>query len=220
MTGLEKITGKILSDAQARADEIIAAAEAEADRIALDNQKAIDGLRAASAADADARAEGLRQRAASAAENRRRNILLVAKNEVLDSAFEGARQKVLSMTKKAFLSLWGGILASVILDMENERREAAVTYGEELTFADAYLVGVNEKDGKKGAEALIAEVKKRLPESVIASRLCPDETPAQIGGGCILTFGAVSMNCSVESVLAERRRACEGKVCSILFEKG
>ena len=73
--GVNRITDKILADAQARADKILADAQAECDKISADYNARAQQIRDKLSDDAQAKGTDLIARAKAAAAMKKRNIL-------------------------------------------------------------------------------------------------------------------------------------------------
>ena len=105
MNGLDKITGRIVADAQAEADAILADARAKADAIAAD----WDARARKEAADITARgqknAAERRERLANMAQLEGRKRILAAKQEMLGRAFDKAQEKLLSLPEEEYVEL-------------------------------------------------------------------------------------------------------------------
>ena len=133
MTGIEKITGRIAADAQAEIDAVLAEAQAKA-----------DGIKAKYDAQAQQEYETLTRRGKTAAQEREKNLrssaqmesrklVLAAKQEMLDKAFERALEKLCALDDKKMTAL----LAALAV-------KASVTGEEELILSAA----VKQKLGK------------------------------------------------------------------------
>lgn len=97
MIGAERITAKIISDAENDAREKLAAAGAEREKLREDYKRRAKELRAKMLADAEADAEGFVARAKSSAALEKRNAVLNAKSEMVDAAFDAALAEIRAM---------------------------------------------------------------------------------------------------------------------------
>ena len=113
MEGIEKITAKILSDAQADIDQLNAQTQADKETadILARGQKA-----------ADERLERL----SSAAQMEKRKLALAAKQEVLGEAFDLALDKLCSLPEEDYIALLTRLAV-----------EASETGKEQLIFSEA-----------------------------------------------------------------------------------
>ena len=114
MNSSEKITGRIISVAQSEADEILLAAQKEADAINEEYKKKAAEIAANAESEAEAELEIIRTRTVSSAEKIRRNILLNAKNAKIDEAFEKARLKLIGLPDGDYEKMISIMLASTV----------------------------------------------------------------------------------------------------------
>jgi len=194
----EKITAKILADAQAvarkireeargRAEEIMAKAQREAARITAEAQK-----------EAQALAAEEKRRVLSRAEMEMKRGLLEEKQALLGKVFELSLQRVKGMEGDGYSKLMEGLLVKAVEDGDEEvivSEEARERLGEE------FLKRVNERlraAGKRGELSLAVE-KRRL------------------SGGFILRKGKKEINCSFASLLESQKEDLEAELVKILF---
>lgn len=191
---IEKITSKIIGDAQAEAKaaldqaqavraEILAEAKAEAERIL-------------SKAEADGRSdkEKLISRRKAVADIDGRKIVLEEKQKLIASCFDRAVDKISAMDEELYVDFLVRLLA-----------DAGETEGQLiLSPADA------EKVGKKLTEAAA----KAIP----GSKFTLSEETRNIKGGFLLKKGSVYVNCTAEALVDEAREELVGDVAARLFE--
>ena len=87
INGLNKITGKILSEAQAKADKILADAQAECDRINAEYAERADKIRSEISTEAEKGGMEYVARIRSTAATSKRNLLLQTKSDLIDGVF-------------------------------------------------------------------------------------------------------------------------------------
>ena len=219
MTGLEKVIGKIIADAEADAGEILDKARAECEEIkakyAAETDAEIDKL----TDECDRECQALIIRARSSAAMAKRNAILEARAKLIDDAYAAAEKQIKSMNGEQYLELLCKMLRSSLKNQLEGEAESLRLYGEDISPA-TYEVVLNSRDRETYGEKLLAAYKAgygaKLTPAVLAKlRLAPDTAP--IDGGIILRCGAVETNCSLAMLLAANRRETEAKVSRILF---
>ena len=219
MTGLEKVTGKILADAEADAREALDKAEAECaairEKYAAATEAELEALREQNDRDCQA----ILIRARSSAAMAKRDAVLAARASILDDAYAAAAKQVRSMNGEQYLDLLCKMLRTALKDQLDGEEESMRLYGEDIS-PDAYEVILNSRDRESYGEKLMAAFGKglgsRFPATALAKLRLAGETAA-IDGGLILRAGAVETNCALSMLMAENRRKTEGKVNRILF---
>ena len=219
MTGLEKITGKILADAEADAREILDKAEAECaairEKYAAATEAELEALREAS----DRECQALIVRAKSSAAMAKRNAILEARAAMLDEAYATAEKQVRSMGGEQYLELLSKMLRSALKRQLEGEEDSLRLYGEDISPA-SYEVVLNSRDRSSYGEKLMTAFRTglggKLSPTVLAKLHLASDT-APIDGGLILRAGPVETNCSLSMLRAENRRETEAKVSRILF---
>lgn len=219
MTGLEKVTGKIIADAEADARAVLERADAECAALTAkyetENEKRLEALRE----QADRECQALIIRAKSSAAMARRNVLLRARAAVLDEAYATAEKNIRSLPADSYLDMLVRMLRGALKRQLEGEAESMELYGEDIAPA-SYEVVLNGRDreafGKRLMEAFEQTMAGKLAPAVMRKLVLASDT-APISGGLILRCGAVESNCSLEMLFAENRRATEAKVSRILF---
>ena len=219
MTGLEKVIGKIIADAEADAGEILDKARAECEEIkakyTAETEAEIEKL----TDECDRECQALIIRARSSAAMAKRNAILEARAKLLDDAYAAAEKQIKSMNGDQYLDLLCKMLRSSLKNQLEGEAESLRLYGEDIAPA-AYEVILNTRDRETYGEKLLAAYRTgygaRLSPAILA-KLCLASDTAPIDGGIILRCGAVETNCSLAMLLAANRRETEAKVSRILF---
>ena len=219
MTGLEKVTGKIIADAEADAREILDKAQAECEAIKAKFAAETDAEIEKLTDECDRECQALIIRARSSAAMAKRNALLEARAKLIDDAYAAAEKQIKNMNGEQYLELLCKMLRSSLKGQLEEEAESLRLYGEDIAPA-AYEVVLNSRDRETYGEKLLAAYREgygaRLSPATLAKlRLAPDTAP--IDGGIILRCGAVETNCSLAMLLAANRRETEVRVSRILF---
>ena len=219
MTGLEKVTGKIIADAEAYARVILDRAEAECaavkEKYAAATEAELEKLREEN----DRECQPLIIRARSSAAMAKRNALLEARAALLDEAYAMAERQIKNMNPEQYLDLLQKMLRSALKNQLAGEEESMRLYGEDISPA-VYEVILNSRDRDTYGETLLPAFKTgygaRLPETAHAKLRMAAET-APIDGGLVLRCGPVETNCSLAMLMAENRRETEARVSRILF---
>ena len=199
MKGIDKITSRILADAEAEcaavrkeSDERIAAVKAEAEKKAQDEYWRLEreGVK-----DTEQRVQRMDRTARLEA----KKSVLNMKQEAVSRAFDLAREKIAELPERDYV----GFLARMA-------GEAAVTGQEEvvLNARDAAAVGAK---AVKAANELLA--KRDLPGMLTLSA----ET-REMSGGLVLKQGDIEVNCTVDTLLDLSRGELAARVAEVLFE--
>ena len=219
MTGLEKVTGKIIADAEADARVILDRAEAECaavkEKYAAATEAELEKLREEN----DRECQSLIIRARSSAAMAKRNALLEARAALLDEAYALAERQIKNLNPEQYLDLLQKMLRSALKNQLAGEEESMRLYSEDISPA-VYEVILNSRDRDTYGETLLPAFKTgygaRLPETAHAKLRMAAET-APIDGGLVLRCGPVETNCSLAMLMAENRRETEARVSRILF---
>lgn len=221
MTGLSKITDKILNDAKADAAGRLADAEARAAEIRAEYALRAEELRKSVDAEAKAEAELLIGRAKAREEAIRRNILLEARGELIDRVFEKARKEILDSPAEIYAQFIASLLAATFVAQLEDEAKNRELYGEEGDeTVEKYEVLLNSRDKDALGSTLMSAVSNRLVgKSAAASlgKLTVASETVNIDGGFILRCGSMEINNSVKAIFGEIRPALEAEVSRILF---
>ena len=219
MTGLEKVTGKIIADAEADARVILDRAEAECaavkEKYAAATEAELEKLREEN----DRECQSLIIRARSSAAMAKRNALLEARAALLDEAYALAERQIKNLNPEQYLDLLQKMLRSALKNQLAGEEESMRLYGEDIS-PTVYEVILNSRDRDTYGETLLPAFRTgygaKLPETAHAKLRMAAET-APIDGGLVLRCGPVETNCSLAMLMAENRRETEARVSRILF---
>ena len=219
MTGLEKVTGKIIADAEADARVILEKAQAECEAIKAKYAAATEAEIEKLTDECDRECQALIIRARSSAAMAKRNAVLEARAKLIDDAYAAAEKQIRNMNGEQYLELLCKMLRTALKNQLEAEAESLRLYGEDISPA-LYEVVLNSRDretyGEKLLEAYRAGYGARLSPVVLQRlRLAPDTAP--IDGGIILRCGPVETNCSLSMLMAANRRETEARVSRILF---
>lgn len=223
MTGLDKITSKIISDAEAEADKTIRAAVAESEKIDKEYRDRAKIARDDMITYAESEASNRISRIKSAMALEERNVILAAKSELIDEAFALAKKDISEMSGEKYIDFVSEILSSVMLGQSRAVEAELRDYGDaELETVDKYEVIFSESDREKYGSKIVDAAKINITGhngKPFADKLVLSEKTADIDGGFILAYGDVFVNCSVSMLLSNLRSSCEGIVYKTLFKE-
>ena len=222
MTGLSKITDKILDDARRDAAQRLADADAECKRISEEYANKAKNITEASLAAAKNEAGEIALRTRAAEKTVRKNIMLGLQGEMIDRAFDVAKKEINELEGEERLELLTGLLCAALWSEYEAQKDRVELYGDQETdeTAQVYEVLLEKRDHDKLGEALISNFKRRIvgkdmgdiPERVVLS-----SDVANIDGGLVLRCGSVEINNSVEAIFSYLRPKLEAEVAKILF---
>lgn len=222
MTGLSKITDKIIAEARSDAEKILAEADAECKRISADYKSRAEKIKADIEERAEREAAAIISRAKSSAAMNERNIALGARSDLIDKAFKDARRELEYLPDEKYLDFLTSMLISVLTKQSEDERVSRELYGEEdAPVSDIYEVMLNERDLAKYGSTILGHLRRRIVGNScadIVSKLRVSSTPAKIDGGLILKCGDIEINSSISMIFEQIRPKVEARVSRILFD--
>ena len=222
INGLNKITDKILSEAQAKADKILADAQAECDRINAEYAERAEKIRSEISAEAEKGGMEYVARIRSTAATSKRNLLLQTKSDLIDGVFAGVLEQTRNLELQKYNEILIGLLSAALLEQLESEETSRNLYGEEEALApESYEVILNQRDRDRSGKTVVEGVQKHLAGKVSAeklARLTLASGTANIDGGVILRCGSVESNCSLSILFAQPRESLESEVARTLFD--
>ncbi len=221
MTGLEKITSRIIEDARAQAQEILDEATEKSLEVRAKNLAQVQAACNRMVADAEKEGESLVIRAKSSAAMTRRNIELAAKSEMIERAFDRAMQEIYDMDRERYAALLLSLLCKTLNAQRESERDSMRLYGEEIAPA-YYELMLNARDGADVAPMLMLGIRNaasagKIPADM-AAKLKLSKQPVAIDGGLVLRCGDIEINCAFSMILAAIRPELEPRVQQILYK--
>lgn len=222
MTGLDKITSKILADANADAQRTLDEAAAQCRSIEAELGERETAICTALNDEAEREANDIISRAKSSAALEKRNITMAVRSRLVDAAFERARARLLNPeSRKEYVALLIQLTCSAFCEQIECERVNRELYGEDdMPEIDSYELILNASDRAKLGRDVINGVRNLLAGRVnheLVERLTLSDEEADIDGGVILRYGDVEINCSVGMILSGLRDELEAAVCAALF---
>ncbi len=223
MTGLSKITDKIIAEANGDAAKIRDAADAECRKIADEYKRRAEKIRRGIEERSEAEASAIVSRAKSSAAMEQRNASLAAQSALIDKAFENAKKEILYLPDDKYLDFLTSMLVAVLMRQSEDEKTSRELYGEEdAPSAEFYEILLNERDLAKHGKALMENLRRRLVgksnADIIAKTKLSSQT-VKIDGGLILRYGSIEINSSISMLFEQSRPAMEARVSHILFDK-
>ena len=199
MKGIDKITSRILADAEAECAAVKAESDkhcgeikAEAEKKAQDEYWRLvrEGVR-----DTEQRVQRMDRTARLEA----RKSVLNMKQDAVTKAFELARDKIAELPERDYV----GFLA-------RQAAEAAITGQEEVIFCERDRRSVGSKAVRAANDMLAA---RGLPGMLTLS-----DSTREMAGGLVLRQGDIEVNCTVDTLLELSRGELAAGVAEVLFE--
>lgn len=199
MNGIEKITERILADAQLEVDETLSKAQAEATKIRTYYETQANKERDEIVRRGAERAKEREGNLAGAAQLEARKDTLAAKQKMLDQAFAKAASKMAEISGADYVNLLASLAAN-----------AAFSGNERIVLSD-------EDRGKYG-EAVVKAANERLSKAGKPANLSLSDDTRATGGGLLLSDGKIETNCTFETLLRLVRSEISGEVAAVLFD--
>jgi len=198
MAGVEQLTQKILEDAKIQADSIKKQAQAEAQTILGQTRERVETQCSQIIAEANQKAEEIRERLVSVAQLNGRKTKLQVKQELIAQVFDQALDRLCSMPDEQY--------SQVLLTMIS----AAVEKGTEEIM-------LSERDRSRLSPDFLMKVNQQLQKKGLQGSLQISDQEAQIKGGFILKSGDILVNYSFEALIKQKYDDLAMEVAGLLF---
>lgn len=192
MDGQQKIIDKILSDAKHDAGEMLSEALKKAEALVAAKQAEADAEYDLSVEEARKAGEEVVRRRLTVADLEVKKLLLSAKKQAVDEAFEESLKKLLALPKEEYTALVGSMIASAADDGD--------------------VVVISENDKNVLTKAVFDKISAK-----IGKKLTLSDTFGNFKGGVMLLGKGVDKNLTFESELALLRDEVEPEVAKIMF---
>ena len=220
MTGIEKVTGKIIADAKADAEAILDKAEETCAAVRAEYEARTKAEQDKLEDHANRECEALITRAKSSAAMAKRNVMLESRAALMAEAYATAEKEIKGLPTEEYVDLLVKMLKGALLRQLESERESMELYGEDIK-PEKYEVLLNRNDREMFGERLMETIKRtqvgKISMSVL-DRVVLSPRDARIDGGLVLRCGDVEANCSIGMMMTQVRRATEAKVSQTLFE--
>ena len=219
MVGLEKITQKIISDAQTRADEILNDAKDRCAEIEAACEEKKQEIEQKIEADAVKEGESIKMRARSGIAMSRRDSALALRASLIDQAFEQAISQLLSMESAQYREMLSSLLSKIMCERAQSERDSIRLYGEDIT-PDKYEILMNKKDKDAHGKFIIDSARRAIVGKLTTEaldKMVLSDRSVNIDGGFIVKCGDIELNCSLSMLVEGIRPRLEAAVADILF---
>ncbi len=186
---VEKITSRILSDAQSRAEQILAQAEQEKQQILSDARKNAEESAAQILMHAKKNAQANIQKTQSLADLEGKKATLQTKQDCINKVYRLAMDRLAQMEEKAYFSLLRNMLSNI-------------------APGKPAVLQLSEKDQKRFPQKVWAEFPVTL-----------SETAGHFEAGFILHMGETSINCTFDEIFKSVLEDGKKDIADILFHK-
>lgn len=207
MTGLEKITERILAKGREDARLILQQAEQDCTSMANEYAARTEEMRAQITQQYTEMGERLVSDARDEAERMHEEILAAARAEVLDQVIALAKQKLCDSRLK-YRELLVALLSSAMIEQDRAERERAQN-GESPAATSRFDVLMNSRDHDILGADVVDDARRMLGRRIgadKASRIVLSHERLNIEGGLMLRYGDVMVDCSMATIFA---RVCE-----------
>lgn len=197
MDGITKITERIMAEANAACAEISEKSAQRCEAIRSEYGTKAEDAYAELVSKGRTEIDIAAQRYVRNAQINSRKDILALKQDMIDSVFAAAKEKICSMPAKEYTA-W---LVSLVT-------EAACSGDEELIL--------DARDSAKGAE-IVEKANAALAAKGGKAQLRLSDTVRDITGGIILRKGNIETNCTLDAILEQARKDLASAVAEQLF---
>lgn len=198
MTGTEKIKAKILEDAEVRANQILEQAQAEAREIKENALKEAEQKRAEILKKGESDGREAYRRMMSEANLEGRKEILKAKQDLVESAFSLAMDKLCKLPDKDYQKL-----------LEDMAVEAAKNEDGEILLS--------EQDRNRVDKDFVKNINKRIASVGKSGKLALSKDCIKTSGGFVLRYKDMEINNTFEVIFEMLKPKLENDVVKILF---
>lgn len=199
MIGIDKITARIEAEATEDAARIEEDARARGDVIRAEGEKRAQERYWYKVREGVKTAEDRSQRLSKAANMEARKSVLASKQEIVTQAFDLAEEKLHALSGDGYIEFLAAQAAG-----------AAVTGREQIVLA--------AKDRKSCGSKVVAKANARLSAKGKTAGLTLSDEEGQFDGGLILRDGDISVNCTMEALMAQARESMASYAAAELFD--
>ncbi len=198
MNGIDKITARIETDAVADAARITQEGKAQCDAIKEEGEKKAQEGYWEKVRQGVASAEDRVQRLAKTADMESRKSVLSFKQDLVAEAFDRAEKRLNALTGDSYVDL-----------LTNLAVRAAVSGTEEIELS--------AKDRKEVGRKVTDKANAALKSAGRQGKLTLSDREGTFSKGLILRQGSVSVNCTLEALMAQAREEMASEVAAELF---
>lgn len=196
MTGLEKIVNQIQEEAQTSVNQLLNEADEKADKILNEAKLACKQTEDKTAAEIKTIRENAVSRSVSAAEMRKKRILLEARQAIISECIQDAYLFLKSLDDKKYFELSERMISKYALPQDG-------------------IIYFSETDLKRLPLNFKETVNKIAAEK--GGRLVISDDSRDIDGGFVLAYGGIEENCSFKALFDSARENLQDTARKILF---
>lgn len=193
MTGLEKIVNRIQLDSQNAIDGIKAKSASQCNSRIDKAESEAQAILSKSKAEAEQKYEDIINRAHSVSSLEERKIMLLTKQEIIKTMISNARKSILSLSDKKYFEIIYKLVGK---------------YSKNSTG----VISFNKTDLSR----LPADFTKKV-NALSEGEISLNPESAKIDGGFILTYGGVDVNCSISTLINDNIESISDSVAHLLF---
>lgn len=195
-SGLEKIVGQINQEALDEAGKILGEADEAAKKIRSGADAAFSEAARKTAAECSAAREDILKKGESASKMKRRQMLLLARQELIDEVINDAHAELLSLGDAEYFGALKRLLESHALPESGS-----------VCFNSKDLARLPE-----GFEDTIAQTAENNGGKLVLS-----DKACDIDGGFLLVYGGIEENCSFDALFAAKKEELRDGLNTFLF---
>ena len=199
MNGIEKITDRIAVDADQEVRTLLESANKQAAEIKASYQALADSKYAEAVEKGKADAADRVERLKGVAELEARKLRLQTKQELLESAFVKALEKLLALPAEEYVSLLAKLAANG-----------------SATGAEALILSTTDRP-RYGKQVVIA-ANALLEQAGKPAKLTLSEESREFRGGLYIQDGNIENNCTFPTIIRMLREQMAGEVAALLFD--
>ena len=198
MNGIDKITARIETEAVAEAARIAEASKAECEKIRAEGEKLAQESYWEKVRQGVAATEDRVQRLAKTADMEARKSVLAYKRTLVAETFDKAEERLRALSGDEYVTFLAALAA-----------RAAVTGTEEIILS--------AQDKKAHGKAVVTRANSALAAAGKPGKLTLAEETGSFEGGLICRQGSVSVNCTIDALMAQAREDMAADVAAALF---
>ena len=198
MNGIERISNRLVADAEAEIAALNEETKLRCEEIRAEYEKKAQEEYQSRMAEGVKAAETRMQRLGSAAEMEAKKAILAFKQEMVAKAFADAAEQLVNLPQEQYVKF-----------LAAQAAKAADTGAEELIF--------NTRDAGTVGLAVAEAANALLEQRGVKGALTVSGETREISGGVIVRQGNIEVNCAVETLVQLRRSELASQVAEILF---
>ena len=199
MNGIEKITQRIADECREKCRVLTEEAEKRCAAVQAEYEAEAIAAYEAKLAEGKEEIEQEMQRSERNVRLDAKKDILAVKQELVNTAFDKARELILSMDKTRYV----GFLAKLAADASSDGKEQLVFSAEDARSVGAEVVeAANKLLAASGRNASLTLSSEKRP----------------MNGGLVLHNGDIEVNCTVDALLDQSRNELAAQIVGILFQ--